>query len=164
MEERCGHCGRDTTTGMLQWVGERLGSRPLSINRMNKMYPPAAEARLHKLRHEWCEIGSRERRSCWVNHGLPVAIYITPLHADSDTPQDAGNCFPEVHAAFEGLRCAGVLAGTSSDEVVLVTYWAPLVFGEDGLRIEIVGGSGTEIESIRRMSQPGDDVGEVVAE
>lgn len=144
MEERCPHCGRDMATGMMRWMGERLGSRPLSINRMTKLYPPVAEARLHKLRHEWCDIGSRERRACWVNHGLPVAIYFTPLHADSRTPQDAGNCFPEGHAALEGLRCAGILAGISSEEVSLIVYHAPIVVGEDGLRIEIVRASDTE--------------------
>ena len=144
MEERCSHCGQDVTTGMLRWVGERHGSRPLSINRMRKMYPPAAEARLHKLRHEWCDIGSRERRICWVNHGLPVEIHITPLHADSDTPQDVGNCYPEASAALEGLRCAGILAGTSPDEVVRVAYHAPIVVGEDGLRMEIARASDTE--------------------
>ena len=138
MNERCGHCGNLMAAGDTDWIGERLGARPLSINKLQKLYPPAAEDRLRLVRHEWCGIGSRSKRTCWVNHGRPVEIVVTPLHADYDSPQDAGNCYPDASAALEGLRCAGVLADTSSDHVSCMTFLAPELAERDGLRIQIL--------------------------
>ena len=137
MSERCGHCGSNMTDAGISWIGERVGSRPLSINKLRKLYPPAAEDRLRTFRHEWCDIGSRSKNICWINHGRPVELHVTPLHADSRTPQDAGNCYPEALAAIEGLRCAGILADVTWESFVSMAFYAPDIVGYDGLRIEI---------------------------
>lgn len=136
MNERCGHCGNVMAATDIDWTGERLGKRPLSINKLRKLYPPAAEDRLRQVRHEWCAIGCTSKRTCWVNHGRPVEIVVTPLHTNSDTPQDAGNCYPDALAALEGLQCAGVLAGTGWEHISCIGFLAPHIVGHDGLRIQ----------------------------
>ena len=138
MTERCGHCGNVIAAGDADWIGERVGSRPLSINKLQKLYPPAAEDRLRQVRHAWCDIGCKHKRTCWINHGRPVEVLITPLHADYDSPQDAGNCYPDAFAALAGLTCAGVLADTSSEHIVSMTFMAPELAGHDGLRVQII--------------------------
>lgn len=137
IEIRCEKCDGRVTVGGANWTGERVGSRPLSINKLRKLHSAAAAGRLRSLRDQWYEIGSRSKHGCWINHGQPVELHVTPLHADSRTPQDAMNCYPEALAAMEGLCSAGVLAGVTWEYLAGMIFYAPDIVGYDGLRLAI---------------------------
>jgi hypothetical protein len=51
--------------------------------------------------------------------------------------QDVGSCFPAVKAAIDGLCDAGVLTDDGPDQLLQLTFLAPVCGGEDALALTI---------------------------
>lgn len=110
------------------------GKRPLTINKLAGLPRMVWAGHTRRTRAEWKLVAEHFE----VPHLDSCEIIATPLHANFAAPQDVGACAPEVKAAIDGLRDAGVLTDDTAVYVTRITYEAPRVCGENGLELEII--------------------------
>ena len=110
-----------------------VGERPLTINRVASMHRQAWANHTRRARADWAKVAA-----AFQVPRLDVCIIVaTPLHANHASPQDIAACAPEVKAAIDGLRDAGVLDDDTADIVQRITFEAPRVCGDNGLELTI---------------------------
>jgi len=116
------------------WYLEIHGRRPTTLNqerKTNNWGRRATDTRWwreqFRVAAEHAEIPQYER----------IHISVVPLHKNGRSPQDTAACFPAAKAAIDGLVDAGVVEDDTPDKVVRVDFYAPLVDGNDGLRIVV---------------------------
>ena len=108
------------------------GRRPTTLNQERKTNNWGARATDTKWwRAQYAELAAD------IPPMKRIHISVIPLHKNGRSPQDVGACFPAAKAGIDGLVDAGVIPDDTPDIVVRVDFYAPVVCGEDGLRIEI---------------------------
>lgn len=109
------------------------GARPLTINRVASMHRQAWAKHTAQSRGDWALVATAMR----VPHIERCTIIATPLHANHASPQDIAACAPEVKAAIDGLRDAGVLDDDTADIVTRITFEPPRICGHNGLELRL---------------------------
>lgn len=110
------------------------GARPFTTNAERKLTKYQRAAMVRVQRGNWAVLA--------MSHKVPmldlIAVVCLPLHKDKRAPQDPGACAPELKAAVDGLRDAGVIPEDTSRHVGAITYLPPLICGEDGMTLRVI--------------------------
>lgn len=118
----------------MMYVLEIVGRRPTTLNQERKVNRWQARATDTKWwRSEFCA-AAVEGEVPWMER-IHVSVY--PLHKNGRSPQDCGACFPAAKAAIDGLIDAGIIDNDTPNIVVQIDFHAPVVDGEDGLRLVV---------------------------
>lgn len=116
------------------WALEVHGRRPTTLNQERKTNNWGKRATDVKF---WREAF----RDLALENEIPahekLHVSVFPLHKNGRSPQDTAACFPAAKAGIDGLIDAGVISDDTPDIVVQIDFHAPIVCGEDGLRIQI---------------------------
>jgi hypothetical protein len=116
------------------WHVDRLGERPLTVNKARRLSPFEWASYIRHERSAWRLLTLRAK----VPHVDRARVLVTPLHRDARSPQDVAACAPAVKAAIDGIVDAGVLDDDDAGHLVEITFRRPHVCGRDGLRLTIV--------------------------
>lgn len=118
---------------MRTWTVRSVGARPLTVNAVVNLHRMSWAKHTADVRAEWCWLG----RANGVKPCEAVSLVVTPLHKNARSPQDVAACAPEAKAAIDGLVDAGLIPDDSPKHLRSVTFLPPLIYGSDGLSIEI---------------------------
>ena len=70
-----------------------------------------------------------------------IEVSAVPLVKNRRSMQDVGACFPAVKAAIDGLVDAGVIVDDNAQHLDKLTFYAPRVGDDEGLRLVVTEAS-----------------------
>lgn len=115
----------------------RFDERPWTSNTERRWHHHQRAEAVRRWRAAFALL-AREAR---LGHLDAVHVTVTPFLATRRGMQDVAGCFPATKAAIDGLVDAGVLADDGPDQLLSLTFRAPVVGEGDALELVVTEAS-----------------------
>ena len=118
---------------MNKWILED-NELPWTANSERSWHYHKRATKVRVTREKWAWIAKASK----VPKLKRISIIATPLKSSRRAMPDVAACYPAVKAAIDGLVDAEIVADDDPFHVIRITFNAPKVGSENGLRLEII--------------------------
>jgi|TARA_B100001250_G_C19817272_1_gene799343 hypothetical protein len=118
---------------MNKWILED-NELPWTANAERSWHYHKRATKVRETREKWAWIAKASK----VPKLKRISIIATPLKSSRRAMPDVAACYPAVKAAIDGLVDAEIVADDDPFHVIRITFNAPKVCSENGLRLEII--------------------------